>query len=57
MTANQAFLTGEVLCALRLAQLDALPVLKDAEYSNQIRVRRPSGWWRITVEPEERTEP
>lgn len=48
---NHALLVGEVLGALAAAGLRPEPVTVDGDFTKHIDVLRPSGTWRITVEP------
>jgi hypothetical protein len=55
MTANHALLCGNVLGTLWKhlpVEFKAEPLIENGEYTNQIRVYRPSGSYIITVEEE-----
>ena len=49
---NHALLIGQVLGALGLASIDAEPIMADDDstaFTNEIRVRRPSGTYVVAV--------
>jgi len=48
---NHALLVGEILGSLTSQEIDAEPVMVHGDYTNQVLIHRPSGDYRIVVEP------
>lgn len=50
---NHALLVGEILgLLLKQPSLYALPIIVDGDYTNEIRVRKPSGTYIVAIYPE-----
>jgi hypothetical protein len=53
-SANHALLIGNVFGALMAClNYEVKPVLIGGDYSDTIRIKRPSGWYQIKITPEE----